>query len=182
MLCCAFLRFPPKQQIGPARPMLGSCDDSVDSVAALCQRFNSLMAAFDSAPWTLQRLCEVLLEPHKQYKRLHKLVSGAVTCCVYGVQSSSSQFACVGESFVYHWFLDTHVKWALVGLLETPSVTPPLHPSPPHHPTTPTQPVPAWCAEMFNTAPAGPYASAQILLLWPAIPGPLTTCLEIQPQ
>lgn len=41
----------------------------------LCDRFVKLLAAFHSHPWTLQRLCEVLLEPQKQYKRLHKLVS-----------------------------------------------------------------------------------------------------------
>lgn len=51
--------------------MLG---DSDDSVPALVERFSKLLGAFDSHPWTLQRLCEVLLEPQKQYKRLHKLV------------------------------------------------------------------------------------------------------------
>lgn len=51
--------------------MLG---DSDDSVPALVERFSKLLSAFDSHPWTLQRLCEVLLEPQKQYKRLHKLV------------------------------------------------------------------------------------------------------------
>jgi hypothetical protein len=51
--------------------------DSDDSVPALLERFSKLLAAFDSHPWTLQRLCEVLLEPQKQYKRLHKLVRPA---------------------------------------------------------------------------------------------------------
>lgn len=58
-------------QIGPARPILGSTDDTV---AALAERFSKLLSGFDSHPWTLQRLCELLLEPQKQYKRLHKLV------------------------------------------------------------------------------------------------------------
>jgi hypothetical protein len=49
-----------------------------DSVPALVQRFSKLLDAFDSHPWTLQRLCEVLLEPQKQYKRLHKLVRPAL--------------------------------------------------------------------------------------------------------
>lgn len=59
-------------QIGPARPILDSSDDSVQQ---LSERFSKMLSGFDSHPWTLQRLCEVLLEPQKQYKRLHKLVS-----------------------------------------------------------------------------------------------------------
>lgn len=34
-----------------------------------------LAVRVQDAPWTIQRLCEVLLEPHKQYKRLHKLAA-----------------------------------------------------------------------------------------------------------
>ncbi len=35
------------------------------------------------APFTLQRLCEVLLEPSKQYTRLDKLVRDTLRiCCV----------------------------------------------------------------------------------------------------
>jgi hypothetical protein len=58
-------------QIGPARPIL---DSDGGSVQQLGERFSRMLSGFDSHPWTLQRLCEVVLEPQKQYKRLHKLV------------------------------------------------------------------------------------------------------------
>jgi len=58
-------------QVGPARPLLPYGDDDVSAVA---ERFSGLLWSFKEAPWTLQRLCELLLEPKKQYKRLHKLV------------------------------------------------------------------------------------------------------------
>lgn len=35
---------------------------------------HSLLDQFSEAPFTMQRLCEVLLEPRKQYRRLDKLV------------------------------------------------------------------------------------------------------------
>ncbi|WIA30811.1 hypothetical protein OEZ86_000869 [Tetradesmus obliquus] len=54
--------------VGPARPLP---DD--DSVEALCERFSAMLDDFAGPPWTLQRLCELLLEPRKQYQRLHKL-------------------------------------------------------------------------------------------------------------
>jgi serine/threonine-protein phosphatase 4 regulatory subunit 2 len=54
--------------VGPARPLPDN-----DSVDALCERFETLLEAFEGPPWTLQRLCELLLEPRKQYQRLHKL-------------------------------------------------------------------------------------------------------------
>jgi hypothetical protein len=75
-------RMPPPllpKQIGPARPILDSSSDS--SVQQLAERFNAMLSGFESHPWTLQRLCELLLEPQKQYKRLHKLVSS--TCWQY---------------------------------------------------------------------------------------------------
>jgi hypothetical protein len=49
-------------------------------VGALVARFSTLLMGFAGPPWTLQRLCEVLLEPQKQYKRAHKLVCGVVWC------------------------------------------------------------------------------------------------------
>lgn len=55
--------------VGPARPLLLGDD----SVAALTERFTGMLAGFQGPPWTLQRLCELLLEPRKQYQRLHKL-------------------------------------------------------------------------------------------------------------
>lgn len=60
-------------QIGPARPIVDSSGND-SSVQQLVERFARLLSGFDSHPWTLQRLCEVVLEPQKQYRRLHKLV------------------------------------------------------------------------------------------------------------
>lgn len=34
-----------------------------------------LLPLLQDAPWTLQRLAELLLEPRKQYSRLHKLAA-----------------------------------------------------------------------------------------------------------
>ncbi len=45
---------------------------------------HALLDGFAEAPFTLQRLCEVLLEPRKQYKRLDKLVSGEDSAHVPG--------------------------------------------------------------------------------------------------
>lgn len=36
-------------------------------------RFKTLLLSFGAAPWTLQRLCELVLEPRKQYTQLHKV-------------------------------------------------------------------------------------------------------------
>ena len=36
-------------------------------------RFKTQLSAFNQAPWTLQRLCELVLEPRKQYRLLHKV-------------------------------------------------------------------------------------------------------------
>eukprot|EP00878_Enallax_costatus_P009286 GHUV01009706.1.p1 GENE.GHUV01009706.1~~GHUV01009706.1.p1 ORF type:complete len:316 (+),score=119.92 GHUV01009706.1:236-1183(+) len=57
-------------EVGPARP-LGSGDSDV---AATVNRFTGLLGQFQGSPWTLQRLCELILEPRKQYQRLHKLI------------------------------------------------------------------------------------------------------------
>lgn len=56
--------------VGPARPLESGDID----LSATIQRFTELLKQFEGAPWTLQRLCELLLEPRKQYQRLHKLV------------------------------------------------------------------------------------------------------------
>jgi hypothetical protein len=40
------------------------------------RRFRLLLLQMPGAPWTLQRLAELLLEPRRQYTRLHKLVCG----------------------------------------------------------------------------------------------------------
>lgn len=54
---------------GPPRPMPGG--EPVETAAAA---LHSMINAFHSAPFTLQRLCEVLLEPRKQYNRVDKLL------------------------------------------------------------------------------------------------------------
>lgn len=63
-------------QAGPPRPPPPGFEGS-ESLAA---RLHSLLDSFDAAPFTLQRLCEVLLEPRKQYARLDKVVSGCGDC------------------------------------------------------------------------------------------------------
>lgn len=56
--------------MGPARPLPGG-----ETPAELRKRLKAALQEFDSeAPFTLQRLCELLLEPSKQYTRLDKLV------------------------------------------------------------------------------------------------------------
>ena len=64
-----------RPQVGPQRPL----PPGFDSPAALAARLHSLLEGFEEAPFTLQRLCEVLLEPRKQYGRLEKWVSGGST-------------------------------------------------------------------------------------------------------
>ncbi len=60
----------PTPQVGPARPVL------IDGEAldALIEQLGSYLEGFEAAPWTAQRLAELLLEPGKQYTQLHKLV------------------------------------------------------------------------------------------------------------
>jgi hypothetical protein len=57
-------------QVGPPRPP----PPGFESEDAVAPRLHSLLASHAEAPFTLQRLCEVLLEPRKQYNRLDKLV------------------------------------------------------------------------------------------------------------
>lgn len=60
----------PHAQVGPARPVLVEGE----ALDALIARLRSYLNGFDGAPWTAQRLAELLLEPANQYKQLHKLV------------------------------------------------------------------------------------------------------------
>lgn len=57
---------------GPPRPPPAG----FESVDALAARLHALLDGHEAAPFTLQRLCEVLLEPRRQYARLDKVVSG----------------------------------------------------------------------------------------------------------
>lgn len=49
-------------------------------MASLLGRFRRSLWSFKEAPWTLQRLCELLLEPGRQYNKLGKLVGDAAGC------------------------------------------------------------------------------------------------------
>jgi hypothetical protein len=62
-------------QVGPARPVLLDGE----ALDPLIQRLKGYMIGFDATPWTAQRLAELLLEPGKQYKQLHKLVRPILT-------------------------------------------------------------------------------------------------------
>jgi hypothetical protein len=53
-------------EVGPPRP---------DTLSQSISYFKGLLSGFSSAPWTLQRICEICLAPQKQYTRLHKLES-----------------------------------------------------------------------------------------------------------
>ena len=55
---------------GPPRPP----PPGFEGAESLGARLHSLLDGFEAAPFTLQRLCEVLLEPRKQYARLDKVV------------------------------------------------------------------------------------------------------------
>lgn len=44
-----------------------------ETVSQVLHRFRVLLAGFSQPPWTLQRLAELLLEPGKQYQKLHKV-------------------------------------------------------------------------------------------------------------
>ena len=63
-------------EVGPAPPPAND-----ESLPALTARLSGAVEAFGEAPFTVQRLAEVLLEPGKQYSRLEKLVSA--TCSDY---------------------------------------------------------------------------------------------------
>ncbi|KAL4458305.1 hypothetical protein ABPG75_013170 [Micractinium tetrahymenae] len=54
---------------GPPRPPPAG----FESVDALAARLHALLDGHEAAPFTLQRLCEVLLEPRRQYARLDKV-------------------------------------------------------------------------------------------------------------
>eukprot|EP00803_Ostreobium_quekettii_P003279 evm.model.scf_2717.3 EVM.evm.TU.scf_2717.3 scf_2717:16883-17608(+) len=54
--------------VGPRQPL--PFGESLDELIA---RLQACVAAFRHAPFTVQRLCELLLEPHKQYTRLGKV-------------------------------------------------------------------------------------------------------------
>ncbi|KAF5828134.1 PPP4R2-domain-containing protein [Dunaliella salina] len=60
---------------GPARPVIGD-----ESLPEALSRFRTLLHGFTKAPWTIQRLCEVLLNPTRQYRKLHKLALAIEKC------------------------------------------------------------------------------------------------------
>uniref|UniRef100_A0A7S3VKR3 Serine/threonine-protein phosphatase 4 regulatory subunit 2 n=1 Tax=Dunaliella tertiolecta TaxID=3047 RepID=A0A7S3VKR3_DUNTE len=60
---------------GPARPVIGD-----ESLPEALSRFRTLLHGFTKAPWTIQRLCEILLNPTRQYRKLHKLALAIEKC------------------------------------------------------------------------------------------------------
>eukprot|EP00887_Chlorella_sp_A99_P006236 scaffold3.g6236.t1 len=56
-----------EDDVGPPRPIPG-----YGGADALHTRLHALIDSHAAAPFTVQRLCEVLLEPRKQYRRLDK--------------------------------------------------------------------------------------------------------------
>ena len=56
-------------EVGPPRPMPDG--QPLDAARA---SLHSLLSSYSAPPFTLQRLCEVLLEPRKQYSRADKLL------------------------------------------------------------------------------------------------------------
>lgn len=56
--------------VGPPRSAVEG-----ETIHQTIDRFRAYLAMFRQPPWTVQRLCEVLLEPQKQYSRLHKLAA-----------------------------------------------------------------------------------------------------------
>lgn len=57
-----------EEEVGPPRPMPGG--QTLESARA---SLHSLLDGFAAPPFTFQRLCELLLEPRKQYTRLDKI-------------------------------------------------------------------------------------------------------------
>ena len=56
-------------QVGPGKLLLAG-----EAPAEARARLQAMLASFPAAPFTCQRLAELLLEPRKQYSQLHKLV------------------------------------------------------------------------------------------------------------
>jgi len=81
--CCA--------QVGPAPPAANG-----ETPAQLRKRLRGMLREFDTeAPFTLQRLCEVLLEPSKQYTRLDKLVRDPLPTFCKDVWPCTAKLTCL---------------------------------------------------------------------------------------
>lgn len=90
-------------EIGPSVPLPG-----YDSLDALRDRLHALLDAFsDDAPFTLQRLAELLLEPEKQYTRLHKLVTTTTTAMIHHRHNDYFHS-------VFHWSQGFHLHCPLI--------------------------------------------------------------------
>lgn len=50
-----------------------------ESLNQTVDRFKLYLDRFTMAPWTLQRLCEIILAPTKQYVKLHKVHNPAAS-------------------------------------------------------------------------------------------------------
>ncbi|GAX75091.1 hypothetical protein CEUSTIGMA_g2535.t1 [Chlamydomonas eustigma] len=64
-----------QEDVGPSR--YASYGETVNQTL---DRFKTMLSAFSQAPWTLQRLCEVVLEPKVQYRLLHKVTMAIEKC------------------------------------------------------------------------------------------------------
>jgi len=65
------------QVVDKAHKKVADCPDRpFESFKEKRQQLVDALQAFDEAPFTLQRLCEILLEPHRQYKSTNKLLAG----------------------------------------------------------------------------------------------------------
>ncbi|KAG1658944.1 hypothetical protein FOA52_010041 [Chlamydomonas sp. UWO 241] len=62
-------------QVGPSRGAMNN-----ETTVATIERFKSRLSQYANAPWTLQRLCELVLEPRKQYRHLHKVALALEKC------------------------------------------------------------------------------------------------------
>lgn len=107
---------------GPARPAIGD-----ESLGDTVSRFRTCLARFNKAPWTLQRLCEVLLNPKRQYKQLHKVGAGADTAA--RATPASTPLVCRTRAAVHCGAITRALRWTAAPTHATPLNTPsPLHP------------------------------------------------------
>lgn len=83
------------------------------SVPDMLERLKAQLNSFSHAPWTLQRLCEIVLEPRKQYTKLPKVrlvPPGSLL-----VQASRCSIASVDTSCCWRkllWHFGSYGEWA----------------------------------------------------------------------
>lgn len=75
-----------QDDVGPSR--YSSCGETVTQTL---DRFKTLLSSFSDAPWTVQRLCELVLEPRKQYTQLHKVALAIEKCLLVTSEMAPSR-------------------------------------------------------------------------------------------